>query len=311
MSCKVIVIAGPTASGKSGLALDLAQALNGVVLNADSMQVYQGIPILSAAPGDEERKLAEHRLYEIFPPDVTGSVVDWLNQAAAEIRNVWAEGKLPIVVGGTGLYLDNLINGTTPIPETSAAIKKEVADLLAREGAPGVHQRLNEIDPQTAARLSPNDTTRIRRAYEVWRQTGCPLSEWHQKPMLKLLPEAEFVVIKLLPGKEELDERCYLRLDQMMAQGALDEVKKLLALKLDPNLPAMKALGVPELAAYLNGEATLSEAVDAAKLHTRQYAKRQRTWFGRKPKADIELTHCYRANDACLKNVVLDVKKRL
>lgn len=311
MSRKVLVIAGPTASGKSGLALDLAVALNGVVLNADSMQVYQGMPILSAVPDEEDRKRAEHRLYEIFAPDTKGSVVDWLRLAAAEIQALWQEGRLPIVAGGTGLYLDNLINGTTPIPETSAEVKQQVRELLAAKGTQAVHQLLKEHDPEAAARLSANDTTRVRRAYEVWLETGKTLSEWHRLPMVKLLPEAEFVVIKLLPEQRQLDERCSLRFDRMMEKGALAEAENLLSLQLDPQLPAMKALGVPELIECLCGRASLEEAVAAAKLHTRQYAKRQRTWFARKPNADIQLSECYEAGGRDLKNIILDVKKRL
>lgn len=311
MSHKVVVIAGPTASGKSGLALDLAVASGGVVLNADSMQVYQGMPILSAVPDEEDRQKAEHRLYEIFPPETKGSVVDWLKRAAGEIQALWQEGRLPIVAGGTGLYLDNLINGTTPIPETSEAVKKQVRELLSEEGTQAVHQRLKEHDPKTAARLSANDTTRVRRAYEVWLETGKTLSEWHRLPMVKLLPEAEFIVVKLLPEQRQLDERCSLRFDRMMERGALAEAENLLSLQLDPQLPAMKALGVPELIDFLCGRTSLEEAVAAAKLHTRQYAKRQRTWFARKPEADIELSGCYEACGAGMKNIILDVKKRL
>lgn len=195
----VVVIAGPTASGKSGLALDLAEALNGVVINADSMQIYQDTPIISAVPSAADKARVPHRLYEIFPADVNGSVVDWLNLAAAEIRSAWLAQKLPVVAGGTGLYLDNLINGTTPIPETSAAVRQEAAALLREYGVQALHEKLREYDPATAERLSPNDTTRVRRAFEVWRDTGVPLSVWHRKPMVKKLPEASFVVIKSFP----------------------------------------------------------------------------------------------------------------
>lgn len=307
----VVIIAGPTASGKSGLALDLAVALNGVVINADSMQIYQDTPIISAVPSAEDKAKADHRLYEIFPADVNGSVVDWLELAVTEIRNCWQAGKLPVVVGGTGLYLDNLINGTTPIPETSEKVHREAMALLNEIGVQKLHDRLSEHDAATAARLNPNDTTRVRRAYEVWLQTGIPLSEWHQKPMLKKLPEGRFVVIKILPDKVELDQRCYLRWEQMMDAGALEEAAILSGRQLNRNLPAMKALGVPELLGFVDGKCSLEEACVQAKLHTRQYAKRQMTWFRNKLPADIVLDSCYKGSENERKNVILGVKKRL
>ena len=307
----VVVIAGPTASGKSGLALDLAEALNGVVINADSMQIYQDTPIISAVPSAADKARVPHRLYEIFPADVNGSVVDWLNLAAAEIRSAWLAQKLPVVAGGTGLYLDNLINGTTPIPETSAAVRQEAAALLREYGVQALHEKLREYDPATAKRLSPNDTTRVRRAYEVWRDTGVPLSVWHRKPMVKKLPEASFVVIKIIPGREELDSRCYRRWEQMLAAGVLKEAAELAARKLDSRLPAMKALGVPELLAFVEGKCSLDEASAQAKLHTRQYAKRQMTWFKNKLAADIVLDSCYKGSPEEREKVIFDVKKRL
>ena len=277
----VVVIAGPTASGKSGLALDLAEALNGVVINADSMQIYQDTPIISAVPSAADKARVPHRLYEIFPADVNGSVVDWLEQAVAEIKSAWGQNLLPIVVGGTGLYIDNLINGTTPIPKTAEHIRAEVADILAQKGVQYLHDCLAKVDAPSAKRLNPNDTTRVRRAYEVWLDTSVPLSKWHEQPMLKRLPEAEFKVIKILPPQAQLDERCALRFDQMMAKGALDEAQYMNKLHLNPKLPAMRALGLPELIDYLNGKTD------------RQYAKRQRTWFKHKLQADIVLNECY------------------
>ena len=308
---KVIVVAGPTASGKSALAIDLAEAFNGVVINADSMQIYKGTPIISAAPSEEDKQRVQHRLYEIFLPDVNGSVVDWLNLVVKEIKSCWEKGKMPIVVGGTGLYLDNLINGTTPIPETSANVRQQVMRKLHEVGVNKLHEELALHDPITADRLSPNDTTRVRRAFEVWLQTGIPLSEWHQKPMIKKLPEAKFVVVKILPSREELDERCFVRWDKMMAQGALSEAENLAKLNLDKNLPAMKALGVPELLQAVKGEVSLEEACNLAKLHTRQYAKRQMTWFRHKLKADVEICSCYQGQKTERENVILGVKKRL
>ena len=197
------------------------------------------------------------------------------------------------MVGGTGLYIDNLINGTTPIPKTAEHIRAEVADILAQKGVQYLHDCLAKVDAPIAKRLNPNDTTRVRRAYEVWLDTSVPLSKWHEQPMLKRLPEAEFKVIKILPPQSQLDERCALRFDQMMAKGALDEAQYMNKLHLKPKLPAMRALGLPELIDYLNGKTDLAQAIKLAKLHSRQYAKRQRTWFKHKLQADIVLNECY------------------
>ncbi len=307
---RVIIVAGPTASGKSALASDIAKECNGVVVNADSMQVYKEIPVLTACPGSEDKKEVEHRLYEIYDPATRGNVVDWLQLAVAEIRKIRQESKTPIVTGGTGLYLDHLINGTTPIPETAVNVRQKVADILSREGLESLYAKLQQADPETAARLSANDKTRICRAYEVWLDTGVKLSQWHERPLIKYLPEAVFFVIKICPPAAELDQRCFLRFDQMLANGALEEAQKLAARHLDPSLPAMKALGAAELVAYINGDCTLEQAVAAAKLHTRQYAKRQRTWFKNKLKADIELYSCYTGDAAVLRQITDKLKER-
>lgn len=283
----VIIVAGPTASGKSGLALDLAIKYGGEIVNADSMQVYQGTPIISAVPTKEEQQKIPHHLYEIYDPSVNGTVVDWLERAVAKIREIWARGKLPIVVGGTGLYIDNLINGTTPIPEPSAEVREKVRQMG------DLYAWLQENDAQAAQMLNANDSTRVRRAVEILLQTEKSVVEWYQEPMLKKLPEADFFVIKIIPTAAELDERCYRRFDLMMGAGALEEVKNLATLGLPRNFPAMKMLGVPELLDYLEHKSSLSEAVNLAKLHTRQYAKRQRTWFRNKLNADVTLELCY------------------
>lgn len=306
MQKNVIVIGGTTASGKSALALDLAQAFNGVVINADSMQLYQGLPILSAAPTEDERRKVPHRLYEIYPPEVNGTVVDWLELAAAEIRAAWANGQLPIVAGGTGLYLDNLINGTTPIPEPDPVLRHKILQIAKSEGAPGLYARLRVADEAGAKMVSPKDITRLRRAYEVKLQTGLSIAEWYQKPLVKKIPEAEFKVIKIIPQADELDSRCFNRFDQMMKAGAEDEVRKLAALRLDRSLPAMKMLGVPELLGFIEGRSSLEEAVELAKLHTRQYAKRQRTWFKNKLPADLSLDKIYSVKN---EQIINDVKK--
>lgn len=302
---EVIVIGGTTASGKSALALDLAQAADGVVINADSMQVYQGLSILSAAPSAEERQKAPHRLYEIYPPHINGTVVDWLERAVAEIRTAWDSGKLPIVTGGTGLYIDNLVNGTTPIPEPDPALRHKILQLAKSEGAAGLYARLKVADEEAAKMVSPKDVTRLRRALEIKLQTGRSIADWYRQPLLKKLPEAHFRIIKIIPETEELDKRCYQRFDKMMDAGAAEEVRKLAALHLDRSLPAMKMLGVPELLGFIEGRSSLEEAVELAKLHTRQYAKRQRTWFKNKLAADMVLNEIYMSNKRILDKILL------
>lgn len=295
---RIIIIAGPTASGKSALAIDVALAVNGVVINCDSMQVYKGLTVLAACPTAADRQKVEHRLFEIFDSKVRGNVVDWLDRAVSEIKDIWAHHQIPVVVGGTGLYIDNLLNGVTPIPETPEKIRLEVKNFVKTMGLGALYQKVKEVDASSAARINPKDKTRLTRALEVWQDTGQKLSAWHKLPMVKSLPQARFTVIKICPEMAELEKCSAARFEQMIKSGALEEVKKLIANHLDSELPAMKALGVPELCAYIKGEVSLDEACDLVKLHTRQYAKRQRTWFKNKLKADLELPSCYRQNFA-------------
>ncbi|MBQ7659591.1 MAG: tRNA (adenosine(37)-N6)-dimethylallyltransferase MiaA [Alphaproteobacteria bacterium] len=291
---KIIVIAGPTASGKSALAIDVALFVGGVVINADSMQLYKDMPVITAAPTDEDRTKADHRLFEIYDPSFKGNVVDWLKLAVGEIKSVWAEGKIPVVVGGTGLYLENLIEGTTPIPETIPEIRRQVQNFTDKEGLEALYQKVKEVDAPSALKIKPNDITRLKRALEVFLSTGKPLSEWHKLPLIRYLPEAKFFIIKICPSAQELDKRCYERFDKMVEAGAIDEVQRLYKRKLSPDLPAMKALGVPELMEFFKGKTNVYTAVQNAKLHTRQYAKRQRTWFKNRLQADFELKKCYK-----------------
>ena len=290
---RVIVIGGATASGKSQLAIDLALALNGVVVNADASQVYKGIPIISAAPDATDLAKAEHRLYGYLDNNVNGNVVDWLRRAVAEIRDIWQQEKLPIVVGGSGLYIDALINGSTPIPEVSAEIRRQVMKLQEDGGVDAVYAKLRQADSAAAGMLNPKDTTRVRRAYEIFLQTGVSIAEWYKCPLLKQLPEADFFVIKILPDKETLYRRCDLRFAQMVVNGALTEIRSLLAEKLSEQLPVMRAQGVPELMSFVLGNISLADAVAMAELHTRQYAKRQITWFKNKLAADVALNEIY------------------
>ena len=289
----VLVIAGPTASGKSALALDAAVALNGVVINCDAMQIYKDIPVIAATPSAADKAKVPHFLYELYDVTKRGNVVDWLNLCVAQIRRCWAEHKLPIVVGGTGMYIDALIKGATPIPEVPSEIRQAMHQRLRQEGLLRLYIDLQQKDPEMAAKLSPNDTTRIVRALEIITATGKKLSEWYQMPLVQKLPEAQFKVVKIVPPIADIESRCRLRLDAMVAEGALDEITALLERGIDEGLPAMKALGVPELSLAVKGEMLLSAALELAKLHTRQYAKRQRTWLKNKLAADLEFTAAY------------------
>lgn len=310
-STTVIIIAGPTASGKSRLAIEVAKAVGGVVINADSMQLYQGMTVLSAAPSEQEKAYVPHALYEIFSANKNGNVVEWLDLAVAEIQKCWDNGQVPMVVGGTGMYIDNLINGTTPIPEVDEKIRTKVRELLAEIGTQSLYAKLAEVDATSATKLSPNDTTRVARAYEIFLQTRISIAEWHQKPMNKKLPQAKFLVVKLVPETDELDQRCLQRFQEMVKNGAVEEVQNLLVQNLDVNLPAMKMLGVPDLMAYCRGEISLESAVAQGFLHTRQYAKRQRTWFRNKLSADVEINACYNGQPKIWENVINSVKKAL
>lgn len=300
---QVIIVAGATASGKSQLAIDLALELNGVIINADASQIYKGIPIIAASPSYNDKKIVEHKLYEYVDDEVNSNVVAWLKDVVEAIRQTWKQGKTPVVVGGSGLYIDNLVNGTTPIPEVTPEVRAEALEILEKQGVDALYAKLQELDPKAAAIVKPKDTTRVRRAYEIFCQTGISIEQWYQKPMLKKLPEAKFFIIKLLPCKAELDVSCNLRFAQMLQIGALDEIAKLNEKNLDPSLPVMRAQGVPEIIAFLRGVLSLPEAVELAQIHTRQYAKRQITWFKNKLKADITINQCYNGEKDFIENI--------
>ncbi len=282
----IIIIAGPTASGKSGLGIELAKRLNGVIINADSMQVYKEIPILSAAPNSEEQAQVPHKLYGIYEATNRGNIMDWLTLCRQEIDTARSQNQTPIIIGGTGMYLDGLLNGLSPIPETPQAIRDKVENMLQEKGLSHLYKILQDTDAKTAQKLSPNDNSRIRRAVEIWLDTNKPLSYWHNIPPQPFYPAQEFFKIYIKPPRSELDKRLRIRFDKMMEKGALDEVKKLLPLQLSDSLPAMRALGVQELKGYLENTYTLEEAIELGKLHTRQYAKRQSTWFNNRFNAD-------------------------
>lgn len=290
-----LILAGPTCSGKSALALMLAQQLHGEIINADSMQVYQDLRVLTARPDAQEEQLVPHRLYGVLPASQQGSVAWWREQALAAMQQAWSVGRLPILCGGTGMYMRALTDGLAQIPESSEAVRQEARTLVATEGAPAVHARLMAVDPQTAARLKPVDSQRVARAWEVWRATGHGLDWWQAQPGL---PPAlcRFVAVRLNPPRPELRARIAARFTAMLEQGAVDEVRHLLQQELDLALPAMRAHGVPELAAMLRGEITQPQAVERAIAATGRYTKRQATWFAHHPLTAEGLTYIV---DAC------------
>jgi tRNA dimethylallyltransferase len=279
MKPPVALIAGPTASGKSALALALAERTGGAIVNADSAQLYRDLPILSAAPSAMERTLADHRLYGIRNGADPCSAADWAEMARAEIARLHEQDRVPILVGGTGLYLRTLLDGIAPIPPIDPDIRAEVrsADVAQNFAA------LGSLDPGAASSLNPGDTTRIARALEVVRSTGRTLGQWQQTREGGIGDRTKLKPLVLLPPRPWLYERCNQRFLAMVEQGALAEARALLARDLDPQLPVMRAIGVAELGAHLRGELSLDQAIAAGQQATRRYAKRQYTWFANQP----------------------------
>jgi tRNA dimethylallyltransferase len=278
----VALIAGPTASGKSELALRLAEATGGAVINADSAQVYRDLPILSAAPREEDRARAEHLLYGVLDGAQPCSAADWAELAKTEIATLHLENRLPVLVGGTGLYLRTLLDGIAPIPDIDPQIRAEVRAASVAENLAA----LAPLDPVAAATLNPGDTTRIARALEVVWSTGKTLGSWQEQREGGIGDTIDLKAFVLTPPRPWLYERCDRRFQQMVEQGALKEVETLLARGLNPDLPVMRAIGVAELGAHLKGELTLDEAIAAGTQATRRYSKRQYTWFAHQPPPD-------------------------
>jgi tRNA dimethylallyltransferase len=278
---KAILIAGPTASGKSSAALKLAERLHGTVINADSMQVYRELAVLTARPSAADTKRAPHRLYGTISAAKAHSVGSWLDDAARAIAEASDAGRVPILVGGTGLYFKALTEGLAPIPDVPPEIREHWRAQANRLGAEGLHRELAARDPAMAARLKPTDPQRIARALEVIDATGVSLAEWQGASTAPVLPPHDVARLVVAPEREPLYAAIDARFDVMMGAGALEEVRALIALGLDQGLPAMRAHGVRELGAYLSGAGRLDEAIAKAKTETRRYAKRQMTWARR------------------------------
>ena len=276
-----ILIAGPTASGKSALALEMAARHGGAVLNADSMQVYRELRILTARPTPEEEARAPHRLFGHVSVRDAYSVGRWLDDVAGALAWCAGAGYRPIIVGGTGLYFKALLEGLAPIPSVAPEIRAHWRREAGVRTAPELHKVLAVRDPEMAARLDPGDTQRIVRALEVIDSTSVSLAEWQRRPGTPLIREHEAECYVVSRSREEVRRRVDTRFDAMMAAGALEEARAIAALDLDPELPAARAHGLRPLLAYLRGKMTLDAAVEAGKLETRQYVKRQEIWLRR------------------------------
>lgn len=276
---RAVLIAGPTASGKSALALRLAERMGGSIINADSMQVYRDFRVLTARPTPEEESRAPHLLYGHVDAAEHYSAGRWLADASRALAEVERTGRLPIFVGGTGLYFKALSQGLSSMPPVPEAVRSTIRGEAGGIAAAELHARLAARDPATAARLRPSDRQRIVRAFEIFEATGRPLVEWQASPGKPLIAPEDSMAVFLSVDRADLRARIDTRFDKMLAESALEEVRAFSARKLDPALPAMKAHGAPWLMKHLAGEISLEEAAKEAKADTRKYAKRQETWF--------------------------------
>lgn len=284
------ILIGPTASGKSALALDVAKRRPTVIINADAMQMYEMLPIITARPDAHAMAAVEHQLYGVWAADNTGSVAQWLVLACAAIRAAWRAQKHPLLVGGTGMYIKALMEGLSVIPPVPEAVRTQVRNAYATQGVQALYAQLQKEDAVMAARLKAGDSQRIMRALEVVRTTGKSLALWQEDKGAPPLPDAQIALYAMRPKRAQLYARIDARFDAMMAQGALNEVAQFIARTPKANSPVAKACGVPELMAHLNGELPLDAAVSRAKQHSRNYAKRQMTWIRQQ---------CANAQDAC------------
>lgn len=284
MAPKILVIVGPTASGKTRMAVELAQRHNGEVISADSMQIYRTMDIGTAKPTKEEMGGIPHHMIDVADPEEDFSVARYVEMAARCVDDVLARGKLPIVAGGTGLYIDSLLSGRTFAPfSPDSALRGELERELAEQGGPAMLEALRQVDPEAAARLHPNDHKRIIRALEVYRSTGKTITQ-HNRETQAIPPRYDALTIGLaFQDRQAMWKRIDQRVDEMVAAGLEDEVRRLLTSGISPKCTAMQAIGYKEFTQALSGEMTWQEAAEVVKLRSRQYAKRQLTWFGRNP----------------------------
>jgi tRNA dimethylallyltransferase len=278
-SATAVLIAGPTASGKSALALELARAYGGMIINTDSMQVYRDLRVITARPTPAEEAQVQHLLYGEVDGAVNFSAGAWVSEAARVLAEARAQNRLPVFTGGSGLYFKALTRGLSAVPPIAPEVRESVRARLDRDGVEALHEELKQRDPASAERLKPRDRTRIARALEVMEATGRSLTDWHRDGLPPLLPPENVMALFLAPERDELYARIDARFDAMLKAGALDEVAALKSRQLDPLLPAMKAHGVPALIRHIKGEIPLEQAAAIGRADTRHYAKRQFTWF--------------------------------
>jgi len=304
----IIVIGGPSTSGKSNLAAALSYEFNGVVINADSMQVYRGLEITSGAPTFKLRSSCPHFLYGVLDPKDSCSAGMWRDLAVEQINKAHRNDCIPVVVGGTGLYLRSLINGINKIPPVLRSVRKNIRDRIKNEGPEGLHSELAAYDPESASRIASSDKQRIARALEIYFSTGKKLSDW-----LTSIQTVEqkyiFFTITILPERQLLYRYCDQRFLTMVENGIIEEVASLIARRLSYCLPAMKALGVKQISAYLQGDIPLDEAISLSQLATRQYVKRQFTWFRNQIVTDMIIKEKY--SEKIREEIFSDVRKFL
>lgn len=276
-----ILIHGPTASGKSALSVALAKRLDGEVINADSMQVYRDLRVISARPAAAEMGGVEHHLFGHVPASERYSTGKWLEDVKPVIAKVQRRGKVPIIIGGTGLYHLALIEGLSEIPPVPEDVRSDVTEIFKAGGVPALREKLEQVDRETAERLGEGDRQRLSRALEVWLATGKSISSFHGKKGRSILGAGEWLGVALTPTRSRLYARIDRRFEGMLMEGAMEEARGLASQSLPEDLPAMKAHGIPWLIAYLKGEMSAEGAAENAKRDTRRYAKRQFTWIGR------------------------------
>ncbi|MDA9008691.1 tRNA (adenosine(37)-N6)-dimethylallyltransferase MiaA [Alphaproteobacteria bacterium] len=300
MEKKVIIVAGATASGKSALGLEIAERTDGVIINCDSMQIYKELPIVTAQPQPDEMAGVEHRLYGALFGSTACSVGLWRELAIREIEDVFSQGKQPIILGGTGFYIRALMEGLSKIPDVSKEVRQEATEAYEVLGPEGLVADIAVVSPETAAQLKQNDRQRIIRAWEVYLATGKGLVEWQKENPPEVKEGYSFQSVLLYPERAELYQRCDKRFSMMVHNGAIEEVEALLALGLDPSLPVLRAIGVPEIRSFVEGIVEFDQMVAMAQQSTRRYAKRQLTWLRNQMKFEIKLQ-----NTDQFKNLVL------
>lgn len=287
-----ITIFGPTASGKTSLGINIAQQLNGIIINADSRQIYQEMPIITAMPSKEEFASATHLLFDFLKPGEPFSVDEYILKAKKECKAIFQNNKLPIFVGGTGFYLKVLMEGLSPIPAIPHEIINELTQKAQEHGTSSLHKQLESIDPTIAAKLEPEDSHRVIRAISVYMHTNNTLTSYQNLPLEPPMPDVSFIKVAIIPKREILYKRIHDRFDIMLKEGVVEEAQHLYEKGYIFNNQALTSLGLKELFSYIEGQTSLDEACDKTLQQMRRYAKRQTTWLRNQYKADILLESC-------------------